>query len=103
MKNIAAIIAFLGFAASAVAADNRNLAVVGIISQLNKPGTILVEITIGSDDGLKVGDILVVSRKGKQIGKVKIAKCEPDRSIAKIIDVQDGERLRTRDHVASKR
>ena len=71
--------------------------------QLNKPGTILVELSIGSDDGLKKGDIFVVSRKDKRIAKVRIAKCDPDRSTANIIHVQDGETLQTHDQVTNKR
>lgn len=70
--------------------------------QLNKPGTILVEISIGSDDGLKTGDVFVVSRKDKRIGKLAITKCEPDRSTAKIIVVNDGETLQIGDQVANR-
>lgn len=104
MKNIVLIIAFLGADTSlVVAADKKDPAVEGAIVQLNQPGTILVEISVGSDDGLKTGDIFVVSRKDRRIGKLKIAMCEPDRSTAKIIDVHDGETLGVGDSVGGRR
>jgi len=104
MKNIALTIAFLGVAVSlAVAADKQGPAVEGVIVKLNEPGTILVEISVGSDDGLKTGDIFFVSRKERRIGKLKIATCEPDRAMANLIDVRNGETLRTGDRAKSKR
>lgn len=104
MKNIATLVACLGLAASlAAAADKRDAAVAGEILKLNRPGTILVELSIGGDDGLKTGDIFVVSRRDKRIAEVKIAKCESNRSIANIVSVQEGESLQTHDRVASKR
>ena len=104
MKNIALTIAILGVAVSlVVAADKQGSAVEGVIVKLNEPGTILVEISIGSDDGLKPGDIFVVSRKEERIGKLKIATCEPDRATANIIDVHDGEMLQAGDRARSKR
>ena len=103
MKNIATLIAVLGLATSiVVAADKPNVPVAGAILQLNKPGTILIEISIGSDDGLKTGDVFVVSRKDKRIGKLTITKCEPDRSTAKIVVVNDGETLQIGDQVANR-
>ena len=82
--------------------EDKNVPVAGAILQLNKPGTILIEISIGSDDGLKTGDVFVVSRKDKRIGKLTITKCEPDRSTAKIIVVNDGETLQIGDPVANR-
>ena len=104
MKTIAAFAACLGLAASlTLAADKRDAKVEGLIVQLNKPGTIVVELSIGSDDGLKQGDTVVVSRKGKPIAEVTVAKCEGARSTANIVSVQEGESLQVRDQVAKKR
>lgn len=72
----------------------------GVIMQLNEPGSVVVEISVGSDDGLKCGDIVVVSRNQKRIGKLRIAKCESDVSQAVIISLEDQEALLTGDHIA---
>lgn len=102
MKNIAQVISLLGVAVSLVVAADRHVpAVEGMIVRLNEPGTILVEISVGIDDGLKTGDIFVVSRNEKLIGKLVIATCEPDRATANIIGVQNGETLRTGDRIKS--
>jgi hypothetical protein len=104
MKSIATFIACLLLVASiAEAADKREFVVEGLVMQLNKPGTILIELSVGSDDGLKTGDVLVVSRKDKRIAEVKIARCESNRSTANIVSVKEGETLQAHDRVANKR
>jgi hypothetical protein len=100
MKRITSIIALFGLVASVVAAaDQEPIAVEAVLVALNKPGTILVEISVGSDDGIKTGEILVVSRKDKRIGKLKVARVAPDRSTATITDVDNGETLHAGDRV----
>jgi len=103
MKTIAPILAVITLAASVVAAaDKRGLRVEGRILQVNKPGTILVEIGVGSGDGLKENDIVVVLRKDKQIAKLKITRCDADRSTARIVKLNDGETLQSGDHIKNK-
>ncbi len=49
----------------------------------------LVEISLGSDEGLEEGHQLVVTRDSagtkRFVGKIEIVKTEPDRSVAKVI------------------
>lgn len=45
----------------------------------------LIEMSIGSDDGLSQGHTLDVSRSSKYIGRVSIVRTSPDRSVGKII------------------
>jgi membrane-associated protease RseP (regulator of RpoE activity) len=62
----------------------------------------LVEISIGSDDGLEVGNILHVHRAGQAyLGRVQVIETSPDRSAAKILresntaEIQKGDRVAT--------
>ena len=59
----------------------------GVILALGARG--LVEISIGSDDGLRKGHMLEVFRLGdstsKYLGRVEVLNTEPDRAVAKII------------------
>lgn len=51
----------------------------------------LVEISLGSDDGIRADHQLDVFRSSKYLGKIKILKTSPDRSVAAIIkDSQRG-------------
>jgi hypothetical protein len=66
-------------------------------------GNDLIEISIGSDDGLKVGHTLEVFREGKAyLGRAEIVKTAPDRAVAKILPdyrkgvPQKGDRVATR-------
>lgn len=45
----------------------------------------LVEISLGSDDGLRAGHELDVFRNATYLGKIKVMKTTPDRSVAAII------------------
>jgi hypothetical protein len=100
MRYFMSVAAVIGIATSvAVAADVPPAPVEGRILQLNKPGAIDIEISVGSGDGLKTGDVLVVSRKGKRIGKVKLAKVEADRSTATITEIGDKEVIERGDRI----
>ncbi len=101
MRYVMSVAAVIGIATSvAVAADVPPAPVEGRILQVNKPGAIEIEISVGSGDGLKTGDVLlVVSRKGKRIGRVKLAKVEADRSTAAITELGDEEVIERGDRV----
>ena len=59
----------------------------------------LVEISLGSDDGLRVGHELHVTRDNSYLGKLRIQKTSPDRSVAVILkDFRQGI-IRTNDRV----
>ncbi len=51
----------------------------------------LVELSIGSDDGLRNGHMLEVTRKNRYVGKLEVISTEPDRSVARIMrDYSEG-------------
>jgi hypothetical protein len=72
----------------------------GLVTAIQKGD--LIEISIGSDDGLKVGSILHVYRAGRAyLGRVQVIETSPDRSAAKILRdsrtgvIQKGDRVAT--------
>ncbi len=84
-----ALIGSLAIATSAQVPLKAN----GTLIELNKPGTIEVVISLGDDDGIRVGTKLVVLNEGKVIGTVQVTKAKHDRSYAKIIDLADGKAI----------
>jgi len=70
-----------------VPADKRITPVEGRLLELNPPGSITVVISVGADDGVKSGDILMVSRNGTRVGRLKVRRVHRDRSTAAVIDV----------------
>jgi hypothetical protein len=72
----------------------------GVVLAVNRPSK-LVEISIGFDEGLRDGHTLRVTRGGRYLGKVKVRKTEPDKSVAEILDaylegpIQAGDRVDT--------
>ncbi|MAV35770.1 MAG: hypothetical protein CMJ59_09950 [Planctomycetaceae bacterium] len=59
----------------------------------------LVEISLGSDDGLRIGHELHVTRDNSYLGKLRVQKTSPDRSVAIILkDFRQGI-IRTNDRV----
>lgn len=75
----------------------------GIVSQIRQtPGAQLVEVSIGSDDGLKTGNTLEVSRGDKYLGRLEIIETSPDKSVARVDRryqqgaIQEGDRVATR-------
>lgn len=67
-----------------------------------KAGGQLVEVTIGADDGLKVGNTLEISRGAKYLGRVEIIETSPDKSVGRVDrkfqqgQIQEGDRVATR-------
>ena len=72
----------------------------GNILVVNRP-KLLVELSIGYDDGLRPGHYLEVTRSGRYISKVRVRNTEPNRSVAEIIRdysegiIQEGDRVDT--------
>jgi len=62
----------------------------------------LVEVSIGSDDGLRPGHELEVSRDDQYIGRLRVVSVEPDRAVVRILKdyargiVQRNDRVATR-------
>ena len=76
----------------------------GKVVELNPTGRSM-EISIGSDDGLNVGNELYVYRispQAKYIGKVKIVAVEPDKAVANLIgNAVNGLKVQEGDNVSS--
>jgi len=72
----------------------------GNILQIDRPSH-LVLVSIGSDEGLRPGHFLEVTRAGRYVGKLKVRDTEPDRSVAEILKdysegiLQEGDRVDT--------
>lgn len=62
----------------------------------------LIEISIGSDDGLKEGHMLDVFRDANYLGRVVIRKTEPDRAIGEIMKEYRKGIIKKGDRVATK-
>jgi regulator of replication initiation timing len=62
----------------------------------------LIEISIGHDDGLKVGHTLEVYSKNTYLGRVMVRKTYPDRSVVQIIPEFRKGIIRKGDRVATK-
>jgi uncharacterized protein YlxW (UPF0749 family) len=75
----------------------------GKVSQVRQTaGDQLIEVTIGADDGLKVGNTVEVYRDNKYLGRIEILKTSPDRSVGRVDrrfqqgQIQEGDRVATR-------
>ena len=73
---------------------NRN----GVILVVNHPKR-LVEISIGYDEGLRKGHFLDVTRGPRYLGRLKVIKTEPNRSVAEILKDHETGLMRMNDRV----
>jgi chromosome segregation ATPase len=62
----------------------------------------LLEISIGSDDGLRVGHTLEVYRNNSYLGRVVVRRVEPDRAVVEILKEYRKGTVRKGDRVATK-
>ena len=62
----------------------------------------LVEISIGADDGLKVGHALDVYRGNQYLGRIVIKKTSPDRAVGQIIKELQRGQIKRGDRVTTK-
>lgn len=62
----------------------------------------LIEVSIGADDGIQVGNKLDVYRSNEYLGKVVVVKTAPDRAVAEIIPEYKRGTIRKGDRVATK-
>lgn len=84
-------------------ADGVTPRVDGFVSRTQRRGGVqLVEISIGDDDGLRIGDTVEVFRDTKYKGRLEILKTAPDRSVGRVDTrfqqgpIQEGDRVATR-------
>ena len=57
----------------------------GVVLQVDRPRRLAL-VSIGSDEGLRKGHMLEVTRRGRYVGKLKIRNTEPDRAVAEILE-----------------
>jgi cell division protein FtsL len=75
----------------------------GEISKIErKAGGQLVEITIGADDGLKVGNTLEVFRGSKYLGRVEVIQTSPDKSVGRVDRSFQQGQIQEKDRVATR-
>lgn len=67
-----------------------------VLTVLNKPGTVEVEVSVGLGDGIKLGDKLYAMQDGQTVGTVEITQAADSRSIARILEVAPGKSLKRR-------
>ena len=72
----------------------------GIVTAVG--GKDLIEISLGSDDGLRAGHTLDVFRNNSYLGRVKIVRTEPDKAVAEILGAYRKGIIRKGDRVATK-
>ncbi|MCA9074124.1 MAG: hypothetical protein KDA93_03755 [Planctomycetaceae bacterium] len=97
LMSLASLVLFSTIAIGADAEDQLK----AVIVVINEPGTINVEISIGTDDGVKVDDLFDVYRNDEQLGRLKIVQVSADRAVAKITKLNDSKILRRGDNVLS--
>ena len=72
----------------------------GIVTAVSSKN--LIEISLGSDDGLKSGHRLEVFRNNMYLGYAVVVKTDPDRSVAQIDEKSQRGLIKVQDRVATK-
>jgi len=72
----------------------------GIVTKVGE--TTLIEVSIGSDDGLRAGHTLEVFRNNAYLGRVEVTQLEPDRAVCRIIPAYRKGIIKRGDRVATK-
>jgi len=72
----------------------------GIVTKVGD--STLVEVSIGSDDGLREGHTLEVFRNNAYLGRVKVIRLEPDQAVCEIIPAYRKGIIKRGDRVATK-
>jgi len=62
----------------------------------------LIEVSLGSDDGLRVGHRVEVFRDNNYLGSAVVLKTNPDRAVAQVDDKSQRGMIKVRDRVATK-
>ena len=72
----------------------------GLVLAANKDG--LVEISLGSDDGLERGHTLEVFRGARYLGRIEVFQTQPDKAVAKVLPQFRKGPIEKDDHVATR-
>ena len=62
----------------------------------------LVEVSIGTDDGLKSGDTLEIFRGTHYLGRMRLVRLDTDRAVGEIIPKTKKGPIQKGDHVATR-
>lgn len=63
---------------------------------------VLVEISLGSDDGLFPDNTLSVIRDGKYLGKIRLDSVGPDRSVGVVVELTPNSKIQKDDNVSTR-
>ena len=75
----------------------------GLVSATLRDSTgLLIEITVGADDGIKAGHTVEIYRGDKYLGRARILKTDPNRSVARVIRSYQVGPIEEGDDVATK-
>ena len=99
MTDLSFITVLLGLCAIVSSGCDQPAPLKPLISKLEEPGARTVSIRLGSEVGVKVGDVFDVYRENKPFGKLKITAVEPDQSTATISETRGAQKLETGDVV----
>lgn len=72
----------------------------GIVTKVGE--STLIEVSIGSDDGLRTGHSLEVFRNNAYLGRVEVTQLEPNRAVCRIIPAYRKGIIKRGDRVATK-
>ena len=86
------------------AADSKIPEVRGeVLATRRRAGTQLIEVTIGSDDGVKPGHTVEIYRGQRYLGRAEIITTEPDKAVGRVLRrFQGGGQIQEGDNVATK-
>ena len=64
---------------------------------------IFVEVTVGSDDGIRQGNTMEVFRGGRYLGQIQIVRTTPDKSVGRVDRSRQQGEIRAKDRVETRR
>jgi chromosome segregation ATPase len=77
----------------------------GIILEARKAergGNEFVEISLGSDDDLRIGHMLTVYNQDRYLGRIRIIRVTPDRAVGLVVEKAKNSVIQRGDHVTTK-
>lgn len=74
----------------------------GYVTALSQKNNMLVEVSIGKDDGLREGHYLEVSRDGQYIGRLAVVRVSADRAIGQVLKELQQRPIQVQDLVRTK-
>ena len=76
----------------------------GVITAVKRmKDKIFVEVTVGSDDGIRQGNTMEVFRGGRYLGQIEIVRTTPDKSVGRVDRSRQQGEIRAKDRVETRR